>query len=61
MALVCTDCQLGRQAVDGRWHLMPRHHYPRCTRCGARLASSDWRPRECATCQRQDEKRRTTP
>ena len=29
---------------------MPRHHYPRCTRCGARLAASDWLPRVCAGC-----------
>lgn len=25
--------------------------HPRCTRCGAPLAGSTWRPRLCITCQ----------
>ena len=29
---------------------MPRNHHPRCTRCHARLAASDWRKRVCAGC-----------
>lgn len=29
---------------------MPLGHFPRCTRCQARLAGSSWQPRLCADC-----------